>query len=57
MAKNQDKSRKNLVHGVFGGVFLMGLAILFYYDAFWPWILMLVGVVIIAEAVINALLG
>ncbi|MEM1773495.1 MAG: hypothetical protein QXO93_00015 [Acidilobaceae archaeon] len=44
------KSKKIALHGVVGGVFLIGLAILFYFDALWPWILALVGFIIIVEA-------
>ena len=36
-----------------GGVFLMGLALLFYFDAFWPWILALTGVIVILEALLR----
>lgn len=48
----REESRKcrRVVHGVIGGVFLIGLAVLFYFNAFWPWILALVGVVVILKA-------
>lgn len=44
------RSKRNLVHSITGGVFLIGLAILFYVG-FWPWILALLGVIAIIEGV------
>lgn len=29
---------------------MVGLAVLFYFDALWPWVLVLIGAIIIAEA-------
>lgn len=49
---SKDESWRKTLHSIMGGVFLIGLAILFYLDALWPWILALVGVLIIGEAVI-----
>lgn len=49
--KSKDAgSKKVLWHSVAGGVFLIGLAILFYIG-FWPWILALLGVMAIIEGV------
>jgi hypothetical protein len=42
--------RRRLAHAVCGAIFLIGLAVLFHFDAFWPWILALVGVIVIVEA-------
>jgi hypothetical protein len=42
--------RRHLAHAVCGGIFLIGLAVLFHFDAFWPWILALLGVIVIVEA-------
>jgi hypothetical protein len=49
LSSDREK-RKKVIHGVIGGIFLIGLAILFYFDAFWPWILALVGVIAILKA-------
>jgi hypothetical protein len=46
----EKEGRKRMVHAISGGVFLIGLAVLFYFDLFWPWILALVGVITILEA-------
>jgi len=47
--KTEDKNSKRLLwHSVTSGVFLIGLAILFYVG-FWPWILALVGLTVIIE--------
>jgi uncharacterized membrane protein HdeD (DUF308 family) len=35
------------------GVLLIGLGILFYFDAFWPGILVLVGILILIGGIIN----
>ncbi|MEM0000971.1 MAG: hypothetical protein QXH02_05750 [Desulfurococcaceae archaeon] len=43
--------RKRLLHGLAGGVFLVGLAVLFHFGALWPWILALVGVLAVIESV------
>jgi hypothetical protein len=54
MSGERDREKRGkLVHAVTTGVFLIGLAILFYLDAFWPWILALVGVFIILEALLK----
>jgi hypothetical protein len=50
MISEAKKNRKRFIHSVIGGAFLIGLAILFYFDALWPWILALVGIVVIIEA-------
>ncbi|MEM2078968.1 MAG: hypothetical protein QXH45_06895 [Thermosphaera sp.] len=47
------KSKKNILHGVLGGTFLIGLAMLFYFDEFRPWILAVIGILAIGEAVIT----
>ncbi len=49
LSSDREK-RRRVIHGVIGGIFLIGLAILFYFDAFWPWILALVGVIVILKA-------
>jgi len=47
--KTEDKNSKRILwHSLSGGVFLIGLAILFYVG-FWPWILTLVGLTVIVE--------
>lgn len=46
-----SERHKRLIHGICGGIFLIGLAILFYLDIFWPWILALVGIIIIIETI------
>ncbi|MEM2648063.1 MAG: hypothetical protein QXS10_03205 [Candidatus Bathyarchaeia archaeon] len=43
-------SRRRLWHYVSGGVFLIGLAVLFYVG-FWPWILALLGLIAIIEGI------
>jgi hypothetical protein len=43
-----------VVHAISGGIFLIGLAVLFYFDAFWPWILALVGIITIIESIASA---
>jgi hypothetical protein len=43
-------SKKGLWHLVACGVFLIGLAVVFYVG-FWPWILALVGLTVIIEGV------
>ncbi|MEM1507568.1 MAG: hypothetical protein QXU02_00995 [Candidatus Bathyarchaeia archaeon] len=43
-------SKRRLWHSVSGGVFLIGLAVLFYVG-FWPWILVLLGLMAIIEGV------
>lgn len=49
--KNGDGgSKRRLWHSVSGGVFLIGLAVLLYVG-FWPWILVLVGLMAIIEGV------
>lgn len=47
--------KRKALHGVLGGLFLIGLAVLFYLDALWPWVLALVGALVIAEAVVQYL--
>lgn len=49
-AKGKKDKRK---HALSTGVFFIGLAVLFYYDALWPWILALVGIMIIMEALMG----
>jgi len=49
-AKGKKGKRK---HALSTGVFLIGLAVLFYYDALWPWILALVGIMIVMEALMG----
>jgi hypothetical protein len=50
VSEAREKSRKRFIHGIVGGAFFIGLAMLFYFDALWPWILALVGVIVIIEA-------
>jgi len=51
---NREEGRKKTVHAISGGVFLVGLAALFYFDLFWPWILALVGIVVILETLAKS---
>ncbi|MEM0004802.1 MAG: hypothetical protein QXE10_02360 [Desulfurococcaceae archaeon] len=53
MSSEEKEKRRKLAHAVTGGVFLIGLAILFYFDLFWPWILALVGILVILEALLH----
>lgn len=43
--------KKALWHSIAGGVFLIGLAVLFYFGSFWPWILALIGLMVIIKGV------
>jgi hypothetical protein len=52
LSEGGGRSRR-LVHAVCGGIFLIGLAVLFHFNAFWPWILALLGAIVIAEALIT----
>lgn len=51
--EERRKKTKRIIHGVEGGVFLVGLALLFYFNALWPWILALIGVIVILESIIR----
>lgn len=51
--KGEDKRKNKKKHALSTGIFLIGLAMLFYYDAFWPWILALIGLIIIVEAFLT----
>jgi len=51
---SREERRRRTVHAISGGVFLIGLAALFYFDLFWPWILALVGVVVILETLARS---
>lgn len=53
MSSGDKDKRRKLAHAVSVGVFLIGLAILFYFDLFWPWILALVGIIVILEALFR----
>jgi hypothetical protein len=53
MSSEEKEKRRKLAHAVTGGVLLIGLAILFYFDLFWPWILALVGILVILEALLH----
>jgi len=49
--KNRDRSsKKSLWHYISGGVLLFGFAVLFYVG-FWPWILVLLGLIAIIEGI------
>lgn len=50
----EKEGRKRIFHAISGGVFLFGLAALFYFDLFWPWILALAGVIVILEALAKS---
>lgn len=50
MPDKNEGSKKRLWHSISIGVFLIGLAVLFYID-FWPWILALVGLTLIIEGI------
>ncbi|MEM1570236.1 MAG: DUF2892 domain-containing protein [Candidatus Bathyarchaeia archaeon] len=45
-----DGLKRRFWHSITGGVFLIGLAILFYIG-FWPWILALLGLMAIIEGI------
>lgn len=47
---SRDRSKRRPWHSITGGVFLIGLAILFYVG-FWPWILVLIGLMAIIEGI------
>jgi uncharacterized membrane protein len=49
-SENKGSKKRGFWHSIAGGVFLIGLAIVFYVG-FWPWILALVGLTIIIEGV------
>ena len=46
-----NRKVKKLFHGLSSGVFLIGLAVLFHFNAFWPWILALISALAIVEAI------
>lgn len=48
--ESKCRSKRKFIHSITGGVFLIGLAILFYIG-FWPWILALVGIITIIEGI------
>jgi len=50
---NEKERSRRIIHAVCGGVFLIGLAVLFYFDLFWPWILALLGIIVILEATLS----
>jgi len=52
MSESKEKCRR-IVHSIVGGVFLIGLAVLFYFKAFWPWILALIGIIVILKALLG----
>lgn len=45
-------SRAGLWGAVSGGVFLLGLALLWYFDYFWPGILFLIGIMMIIGGIV-----
>lgn len=47
------ESKRKALEGALAGAFLIGLAFLFYRGALWPWILALVGALIIGEALVH----
>jgi len=51
MPEGRERARR-LAHAVSGGVLLIGLAVLFHFNAFWPWILALIGIMVIIEALV-----
>ncbi|MEM3926923.1 MAG: hypothetical protein QXU13_05020 [Desulfurococcaceae archaeon] len=51
--EEREKKSRQVIHGVIAGSFLVGLALLFYFHALWPWIIALVGVVVILESIIR----
>ena len=44
--------RYRLFNAIWGGVFLIGLGILWYFNFWWPGILFLIGIMILVRAVI-----
>jgi hypothetical protein len=47
-----SRVKKDTCKSIANGIFLIGLAIVFYFD-FWPWILALTGLHVIIERVCN----
>ncbi|MEM1772120.1 MAG: DUF2892 domain-containing protein [Ignisphaera sp.] len=47
---DREEHKRRVLHSVMGGIFLIGLAILFYFHSLWPWILALIGALMIVEA-------
>ncbi|MDH5770330.1 MAG: hypothetical protein OEZ25_03475 [Candidatus Bathyarchaeota archaeon] len=45
-------SRVGLWGAISGGVFLLGLGILWYFDYFWPGILFLIGIMMIIGGIV-----
>lgn len=47
-----SRVKKDTCKSIANGIFLIGLAIVFYFD-FWPWILALIGLYIIIKGICN----
>jgi uncharacterized membrane protein HdeD (DUF308 family) len=52
-SKDNDLKKKELWDSIVAGIFLIGLAILFYLGFFWPWIIALVGLALIIKGIMK----
>lgn len=55
MAKQKRSASKSTLEGMSGGIILIGLGVLFLWDAvpFWPWILLVVGLASLPGSIAN----
>lgn len=55
MAKHRRSASKSALEGMGGGIFLVGLGVLFLVDSisFWPWILVVIGLAGVPSSVAN----
>jgi len=53
MSEERRRRPAELWGAIWVGILLIGLGILFYYDAFWPGILILIGILILVGGVIG----
>lgn len=51
--KNKELAKKRLYHSLLVGSILIGLAVLFYFDALFPWVIALIGILLIGEELIR----
>jgi len=52
-SKDNDLKKREFWDSTVAGIFLIGLAILFYLGFFWPWIIALVGLTLIIKGMIK----